>query len=308
MPVGMQRRSIGMLDSPDHRGLRSSGEMRAGGVTGLGPSTNAAMCLALAVLTICGPAKAARATPPIPCARIAGGGGEVAELTGTFAFTLKDGTQVSLLDVGLPGKGTGPTPAADAAREAMKTLVLGKSVRLYYEAKPALREDRHGRRLVQVLVGAPGASDAFWLQARLIEMGAALIDSWHTNRACVSSLLPLEVSAREGERGLWTDAANRPIAAERAGAARGVFALIEGTIVRARKIGGTIYLDFSDDWRRGLAVTVGGKAARLFAKAGVDPLKLAGRRVRVRGYVNWGSGPEIAATHPEMLEFLPESR
>jgi len=253
-------------------------------------------------------AEAARAPPPIPCARIAGGAGEIAELTGSFTFKLKDGMQVALLDVGLPGKGPGPSPASDAGREAMRMLALGKSVHLYYEAKPALREDRHGVRLVHVLVGAPGASDAFWLQARLIEMGAALVDSWATNRACVSSLLPLEVFAREAERGLWTDAANRPIPAERASAARGRFALIEGTIVRARKIGGTIYLDFSDDWRRGLAVTVGGKAARLFARAGVDPLKLAGRRVRVRGYVDWGSGPVIAATHPEMLEFLPESR
>lgn len=250
---------------------------------------------------------AARAAPPIPCARIAGGDGVVTELTGPFTFKLGDGTEATLLDVALPDRGIGPSPAADAAREAMRTLVLGKAVRLYYEAKPALRQDRHGRRLVQALVGEPGAGDAYWLQARLVETGAALVDSWPTNRACVSRLLPLEISARAGERGLWTDAANFPLPASRAGAARGRFAILEGTIVRARKIGATVYLDFAEDWRRALAVTVSGKAARLFAKAGVEPLKLAGRRVRVRGYVDWGSGPAIAATHPEMLEILPDS-
>ena len=51
-------------------------------------------------------------------------------------------------------------------------------------------------------------------------------------------------------------------------------------------------------------MTIDARPARLFLKAGIDPLKLAGHRVRVRGFVDWGSGPVIAATHPEMIEVL----
>jgi endonuclease YncB( thermonuclease family) len=261
--------------------------------------------LFLALLALCQPALAARAPPPIPCARIAGGGGEVAEITGPLTFKLKDGAEIALSEIGLPGRpGAAGQAATDAAREALKSAILGKSVSLYFEAKPALREDRHHRRVAQVLVREGGAAGGVWLQARLVEEGAALVDSWETNRACASLLLPLEAAARAAERGLWSDAANLPLPAERAGEARGRFALVEGQVVSARKIGGRIYLDFALDWRTALAVTIEGRAARRFVKAKLDPLSLAGSRVRVRGFVDWGSGPVIAVTHPEMIEVL----
>jgi hypothetical protein len=34
---------------------------------------------------------------------------------------------------------------------------------------------------------------------------------------------------------------------------------------------------------------------------------LAGKRVRVRGWIEWRSGPMIAVTHPEQLELLPDA-
>jgi endonuclease YncB( thermonuclease family) len=263
-----------------------------------------AFAAGLSALLFCAPAQAARVPPPIACARIAGGGGEAGAVTGPLSFKLADGTEVALSEAGVPAAaGAGANPAADAAREALKALVQGKPVRLYYEPAPALREDRHGRRLVQVLVGAPG-TETFWLQARLVEDGAALVDSWATNRACAAALLALEDRARADEQGLWADNANAPLPADRAGEARGRFALIEGEVLGAKKFGARIYLDFAEDWRRGFGVVIDAKAARLFTKAGIDPLSLKGARVRVRGYVDWGSGPEIAVTHPEMLEVI----
>jgi hypothetical protein len=250
-------------------------------------------------------AEAARAPAPIPCARVAGGGGTVVSITGPAAFRLDDASEVALIETGVPGAGVaGPDAAADAARDALKRALLGTSVRLYYEPTPALRADRHGRRLAQILVGATGEEGAFWLQARLVEDGALLVDSWATNRACAGALLALEATARAARQGLWADETNWPLPAERAGEARGRFALVEGTILSVKKIGPKIYLDFGADWHSALAVTIGARAARLFTKAGRDPMALQGARVRVRGYVDWGSGPEIAVTHPEMIEVL----
>jgi len=44
-----------------------------------------------------------------------------------------------------------------------------------------------------------------------------------------------------------------------------------------------------------------------FPAAGIDVKGLAGKRVRVRGWIEWRSGPMIAVTHPEQLELLPDA-
>jgi len=44
---------------------------------------------------------------------------------------------------------------------------------------------------------------------------------------------------------------------------------------------------------------------RAFAASGIDLKGLAGKHVRVRGWIEWRNGPMVAATHPEQLELLP---
>jgi micrococcal nuclease len=39
--------------------------------------------------------------------------------------------------------------------------------------------------------------------------------------------------------------------------------------------------------------------------AGLDPHSLAGKQVRVRGWVEWRNGPMIRADHREQIELLP---
>jgi micrococcal nuclease len=43
-----------------------------------------------------------------------------------------------------------------------------------------------------------------------------------------------------------------------------------------------------------------------FTAAGIDLKALAGKRLRVRGWVMWRNGPMIEATHPEQIELLPD--
>ncbi len=266
---------------------------------------SAAWICAASVL-LAGGAEAARAPAPIPCARIAGGGGEVREVTGPLTFKLADGTEVALAELGLPGAPRpGASPAADAAREALDGLVRGRAVRLYYEPPPALREDRHGRRLAQVLIGVPGAADAAWLQARLVEDGAAFVDSWATNHACAATLLPprgccagrcarsvggrsqsttFRRTGRRGARGVSPSSRARSSARRRSG---------RGSISIFPAIGGADSASRSTPGRRGC----------LRRPAPIRSPSKAGA-CACGGYVDWGSGPEIAATHPEMIETL----
>jgi len=38
----------------------------------------------------------------------------------------------------------------------------------------------------------------------------------------------------------------------------------------------------------------------------IDPKVLAGKKLRVRGWVEWRNGPMIHATHAEQIELLPD--
>ena len=46
------------------------------------------------------------------------------------------------------------------------------------------------------------------------------------------------------------------------------------------------------------------KALRLFESEKLDPLKLGGALLRVRGWVDLHDGPRITVSHPEQIEVL----
>jgi hypothetical protein len=48
------------------------------------------------------------------------------------------------------------------------------------------------------------------------------------------------------------------------------------------------------------------KDGEAFKEAGIDPKALAGKKLRVRGWVEWRNGPMIRATHAEQIELLPD--
>jgi hypothetical protein len=73
-----------------------------------------------------------------------------------------------------------------------------------------------------------------------------------------------------------------------------------------RASGATIYVNFGRRWSESFAVTISKRNERSFTAAGLDPQSLAGRRVRVRGWVEArgadGNAPWIEAARPEQIE------
>ena len=64
-------------------------------------------------------------------------------------------------------------------------------------------------------------------------------------------------------------------------------------------------MNFGQRWSEGFAVTVLKRNQRNFAAAGLDLQALAGRRVRVRGWIEArgaAGSPAIVAEHPEQIE------
>lgn len=65
-----------------------------------------------------------------------------------------------------------------------------------------------------------------------------------------------------------------------------------------------VYLNFGRYWKEDFTVVIERRALRLFAESGLDPLRLEGALLRVRGWMDDHDGPRIEVTHPEQIEVL----
>jgi hypothetical protein len=112
-------------------------------------------------------------------------------------------------------------------------------------------------------------------------------------------------TARRAKLGLWASSYYDSLDADNPAdvlAEQGHFALVEGKVVSVRESGATIYVNFGRRWSKDFTVTILKRNARNFTAAGLEPKTLAGRRVRVRGWIEERGGPWIEAARPEQIE------
>ena len=235
--------------------------------------------------------------------------GTVASIIDGETLKLADGRVVRLIGVKAPMpplgfRGDDPWPFVEEAKKALTRLASGKEVELRYGGA---RTDRHGYALAQVFV-TDGAS-SIWLQKEMVGEGLARVYSFPDNRACVGELLAAESDAREKGLGLWASPAYRIEDAgdvDRLGRLTQSYQLVEGTVLSVGEGAGRIYLNFARDWKSDFTISVARKDVSAFTGEGIDLKALAGKRVRVRGWVVWRNGPMIEATHPEQIEVLAD--
>jgi endonuclease YncB( thermonuclease family) len=234
--------------------------------------------------------------------------GTVAEVKDGETLQLTDGTVVRLVNAKAPtapiaARSDRPWPMVNEAKDALSKLASGAEVELRYGGT---RTDRHGYALAQVYVVKGG--ERIWLQSELVGKGLARVYSFPDNHACVSELLAREAEARAKGEGVWGSWAYRVLAAdnvERLGRLTRSYQLVEGVVAQVGESSGRIYLNFDKDWRRDFTVLIERKEAESFKAAGIDPKALAGKKLRVRGWIEWRNGPMIHATHVEQIELLP---
>ena len=259
-----------------------------------------------AVLLLCAvlAAPAGAAGPEAPLDMLAGGGTAlVSEIVDGDTVLLADGREVRLVGIQAPKLPLGRRnfqkwPLADRARSELEALVLGREVTLAYGGR---RVDRHGRQLAHLVL-----ADGGWIQSILLSRGLARVYSFPDNRALVAEMLAAERAARAARAGIW----GHPFYAIRSpdGLVRdiGTFQLVEGRVLDAARVRGTVYLNFGEDWRSDFTIVIRKKALKAFEAAGFDLLALEGRFVRIRGWLDKRNGPMIAATHPEQIEILAD--
>jgi endonuclease YncB( thermonuclease family) len=194
-------------------------------------------------------------------------------------------------------------PMETAATEALRALVLGKSIELRLSDE---RTDRYGRLQAHAFLTDGDARR--WVQGALLRQGLARAYALAGHRACSEDLLAAERPAREGRRGLWAEAAYQVRSADDPADLmryRTTFQIVEGTILRVGLTSGSIYLNFARNWRRGFSVSLRRNDSALLGAHADDPRRLEGRSVRVRGWIDERRGsPVIDMSGGGLIEVL----
>jgi hypothetical protein len=215
---------------------------------------------------------------------------EVVRVSPVPVVRLDDGPAAVLAGVVVPAEASG------AVTEALAAWLAGGPVE---PGGLAGGTDRHGR------VRAAPARAGETAQVGLVTAGLALADPEGAAEAgLANALLAAEEEARVARRGLWARGGQGPHAADAVAAEPARFALVEGRIARVERTHQFWYANFGRDLRRDFTFRVPVAAEAGFAAAGVDIRALAGRRVRVRGWLFEENGPMIEITTPLALEPL----
>lgn len=260
------------------------------------------------------PLLAEPAQEPIACAGLEPGPTRtVTRIVDGETVALDDGSELRLLgalvpravDVGAPA---GQWPAELAAAAELSALLLGRSIEL---ALGGERVDRYGRLRAHAFVR--DAEGVRWVQGHLLRQGLARAFAQAGDpigdRDCLEALLAAEREAREARRGLWADAAyairqaSRPAELARY---RNTFQVVEGRVVRVAQVRGALHLNFSRDRRTGFSASLRGDDLQLLGIYRDDPSQLAGRRVRMRGWIELRPAPAIDLSAAGLVEVLDE--
>jgi endonuclease YncB( thermonuclease family) len=249
----------------------------------------------------------------LPPAIVCGGDtiahGIVSRIIDGRTVALDDGREVRLAAIEVPPldlpQHDGAPGGADA-KTTLDALAGGDTVVL---RRAEIASDRYGRLVAYAYAVRDG--EELFAQGEMIAAGFARVGDHVGSRACAADLLGRETAARRAKLGLWANPYYDVLNAETPAdvlAQRGRFALVEGKVVSVRESGATIYVNFGRRWSEDFTVTILKRNERNFAAAGLDLKGLAGRRIRVRGWVEergataGGGSPWIEATHPEQIE------
>lgn len=232
--------------------------------------------------------------------------GTVTQIVDGDTLMLDNGLVVRLMGMQAPhlrlGRdGLDDWPKGAEAKAALEAIALGQPVLLRYGGAD---KDRYGRLLAQVYTTG---REPTWVQQQMLATGMARVYSFPDNRACLPDLFAAETKARAAGLGIWIDPYYRVRRADRPrdfSTLSGHYELVEGRVLKAEKGGGRVYLNFGRYFKEDFTAVIDARALRLFAADGVDPLKLGGTLVRVRGWIDLEDGPRVTVTHPEQIEVL----
>jgi endonuclease YncB( thermonuclease family) len=193
-------------------------------------------------------------------------------------------------------------PGGDAAEAALQrrlqaiVTVSPLRVRLLAESP-----DRYGR--LPALVSAAGPVP---LQEVLAREGLVIAYPGGDALPCFAEILAAEDEARRNRRGFWAGIRLPRAWPDALTPLIGRFAIFEGIVISVGNRSSRTYLNFGGLWKEDVTVEVAARDREKFGgEAGLAAL--AGKRVRLRGFVEEKAGPMMRLRSPNQLEILAES-
>ncbi len=195
---------------------------------------------------------------------------------------------------------------AQRGKKTLAKLILGKPVVLVPDNN---KTDRYGRTIAQVFMRSTTAGEFVWIQAEMIKRGLARAYPNTTEAFCLTELLKLEKDARKNQAGLWKEPFFQVSKAEdlkQLNRSIGRLQLVEGRVEGVSVRRTRSYINFSKNWNSDFTVTVNRNVHKKFTQSGVNLEDLAGKRIRVRGWLDRRNGPTISARHVAQIEILDD--
>ena len=244
-------------------------------------------------------ARAESASPPLVCAGVTEAVGGAVRVVDARALELGDGRVLRLAGIEpFDLLSAGGDQAAAELQGRLAELVKDAAVRIELLSQ---EPDRYGRLAALVWAGGELVQDVAAREglALAFASGAAL--------PCFEKILAAEAEARRARRGFWRKV-RVPAAFPEALAARiGGFAIFEGRVLSVGNRRARSYLNFGRRWTEDVTVEIAEDDRALFG--GEEGLAaLAGRRVRVRGFLEEKGGPMLVLRSPMQIEALDPAK
>ncbi len=217
---------------------------------------------------------------------------------------MNDGQIVRLLGLDYPFiTGGEPNNTAVAAKAYLENkLPKGTEVMLYQTRnQKAGRINRMGHTLAHLAL----KTNEEWINGDLVADGFAYAVTDATNPEMADQLYKLEDKARAVQKGLWMKASPFGLLTpDTAALGDGAFRVVEGTVNRSGTGNNNLFLNFGEDRNKDFTVQVTPAIRKKLAHSGIDPMSLAGQKIRVRGWIRLWNGPFMELETPERLEIL----
>lgn len=245
-------------------------------------------------------ASRAKAAPKGPqCPEAGTHAASFAKIVSGTGFLTTTGEEIRLAGVLAPdedGQTLASASQAEAARARLSERLASGTVT--YAADDTTR-DRYGRIAAQVFVGGQ------WLEGDMLRAGELRSAPDRASAPCAKALMAAEDEGRTERAGNWRNGAFALRSPEQLSNRAGTFQIVEGIVQTATVNKGRAYIDFGADYRDDFTVTVAPEDMKLFRQARFDVRKLAGKRIRVRGWIELYHGPEMEIASPTAIETLP---
>ena len=230
------------------------------------------------------------------------GKGRVAEIIDPLTLRLDDGTIVSMTGLDYPDLDYyAPGNFSIMTLKILKDFLVDREVILYQTEEDGLgRTNRMGHAVAHIV----RRDDDAWVQGLMISLGLARVRTTKSNPEMADQMYAIEDVARTAKTGIWAVKGLQILNGDQSRLMIGSYQIVEAEVVKAAMQKNRLFLNFGKDWRKDFTISISASNRKLFAAQNLDPQSWAGKKIRVRGWLESFNGPYIDVDHPQQIELL----